>query len=172
MMITMSLSSLVAQDDPDAILVQNFEAEFEDFVQETPELHQAMVTYVEARQKLLDKRKVRGFWPPKGGNKGGSKGKWQKGKGGRQSLLARIAGSTCRLCNQKGRWKAECPLRNSMLSGTNPTSQTSTAAASANMAIPAEPIPDEPEIFLDGEDTEASCFTAVGRNILVLVLIA
>ena len=136
------VNSLVAQDDPDAILVQNFEAEFEDFVQETPELHQAMVTYVEARQKLLDKRKVRGFWPPKGGNKGGSKGKWQKGKGGRQSLLARIAGSTCRLCNQKGRWKAECPLRNSMLSGTNPTSQTSTAAASANMAIPAEPIPD------------------------------
>jgi len=54
-------------------------------------LHQAMITYVEARQKLLDKRKVRGFWPPKGAGKGGFKGKWQKGKGGRQGLLARIA---------------------------------------------------------------------------------
>ena len=70
-----------------------------------------------------------------------------------------------------------------MSSATNPTSQTSPAAASANMAIPAEPIPDEPEIFLDSdlsdEDSEASCFTAVGRKVgqdtpqepLVLVLI-
>ena len=162
------VEALAAQDDPDAQLVQNFEAEFEDFIQETPELHQAMISYVEARQKLLDKRKVRGFWPPKGSGKGGTKGKWQKGKGGgRQGLLARIARSTCRLCGQKGHWKAECPSR-----GTSATSQSTSSAqfpsnaASANFAIPEEPELVESEIFVDedfsdDEDSVALCFTAV-----------
>ena len=159
------LEAMVAQDDQDAQVVQSFEAEFEDFIQETPEMHQAMVTYVEARQRLLDKRKTRGFWPHKGGGKFGAKGKGFKGKGGRQGLLARIARSTCRLCNQKGHWKAECPLRNSTTGGSNPTTSANNAAAAANVAIPEEPLHDEPEIFLDGdfsdEASEAECFTAV-----------
>ena len=158
------VEAMVAQDDPDAQLVQSFEAEFEDFIQETPELHQAMITYVEARQKLLDKRKVRGFWPPKGTGKGGFKGKWQKGKGGRQGLLARIARSTCRICNQKGTWQAECPLRNSTNQGA--ALQSSSTSATANFAIPEDAELEEPEIFLDGdfseEDSVAVCFTAVG----------
>ena len=162
------VESLVAQDDPDAQLVQSFEAEFEDFIQETPELHQAMISYVEARQKLLDKRKVRGFWPPKGGNKGGSKGKWQKGKGGRQGLLARIARSTCRLCNQKGHWKAECPLRNASTASSSPMPQSTAAAATANFAIPENAPQEEQEIFVDGdfsdEDFVDLCFTAVACN--------
>ena len=159
------VEAMVAQDDPDAQLVQSFEAEFEDFIQETPELHQAMITYVEARQKLLDKRKVRGFWPPKGAGKGGFKGKWQKGKGGRQGLLARIARSTCRICNQKGHWKAECPLRNNANQGAAP--QSSSTSATANFAIPEDAELEEPEIFLDDdfsdEDSVAVCFTAVGN---------
>eukprot|EP00435_Cladocopium_sp_Y103_P008652 s5213_g2.t1 len=171
------VEALVAQDDPDAQLVQSFETEFEDFVQETPELHQAMVSYVEARQRLLDKRKTRGFWPPKGGSGGGKqgyKGKYQKGKGGRQGLLARIARSTCRLCNQRGHWKAERPLRQSSASGTSP-SPTPPTAASANVAVPEGPLHDESEIFLDGDfsdedsDVDAECFTAVEKPVGICI---
>ena len=115
------------------------------------ELHQAMISYLEARQKLLDKRKVKGFWPLKGGNKGGSKGKWQRGKGGRQGLLARIAHSTCRLCNQKGHWKAKCPLRNASTASTSRLSQSASAAATANFAIPESAALEEQEIFVDGD---------------------
>ena len=141
------LESLVAQEDHDALVVQSFETEFEDFIQETPDMHQALVTYMEARQKLLDKRKTRGFWPPKGGGKSGSKGKGYKGKSSRQNLLARIARSTCRLCNQKGHWKAECPLRTSAQGGTTSSTSAPTASAAANLAIPEEGLQDDPEIF-------------------------
>ena len=82
-------------------------------------MHDAMVTYLEARSKLLEKRRSRGFWPIKPGgkdNRGFGKGKGRgKGKRQRDLLLARIAGSTCRLCNQKGHWEAECPNRDKKL---------------------------------------------------------
>ena len=35
--------------------------------------------------------------------------------------------STCRLCNQKGHWKAECPMRSQFQSGTSSMSGSSTA---------------------------------------------
>ena len=91
--------ALLSQNDPDAQLIASFENEFEEYIQETPELHSALTSYVEARARLLDKRKTRGFWPPSGGKNGKRpfKGKGKgKGKGGRQNLLAKIARSTCR----------------------------------------------------------------------------
>ena len=117
------LDALISQEDPDALAVANFEQEFEDFLQDIPEMHEAMVTYMEARSKLLEKRKGRGFWPVKG--KGGFKkgrGKGGKSKKDRDQLLARIARSKCRRCGQVGHWKAECP---------NPPDPS---AASANVA--------------------------------------
>ena len=98
----------LAAEDQDALVIQSFEQELEDFLQDIPEMHDAMVSYLEARSKLLEKKRSRGFWPIR--SKGFSKGK-NKGKGKRQreGLLSRIARSFCRKCGQKGHWKAECP---------------------------------------------------------------
>ena len=124
------LDIMVAAEDQDALVVHNFEQELEDFLQDVPEMHDAMVTYLEARSKLLEKRRSRGFWPVKFGGKDGKSGGRGKGRGKgkkqREQLLARIARSTCRICHQKGHWKAECPNRDK--------NSESGPAASANIA--------------------------------------
>ena len=105
------IEAMVAQEDADALTVNAFEVELEEFMQETPEMYDAMVTYLEARTRLQEKRKTRGFWPVKGGGRSfKSKGKG-KGKKGKESLLHRIARSRCRICDEVGHWKAECPRR-------------------------------------------------------------
>ena len=89
------------QGDQDAMVVQGFEKDLEE-----------MVSYIEARSKLIEKRKHSGFWPVKGqGHKGGKKfgGKWRKGSGGKGGLLARIARTDCHICHKRGHCKAECP---------------------------------------------------------------
>lgn len=48
------VEALAAQEDADALIIQSFENEFEEFIQETAEMHLALTTYVEARQRLLD----------------------------------------------------------------------------------------------------------------------
>ncbi|OLQ00779.1 hypothetical protein AK812_SmicGene16521 [Symbiodinium microadriaticum] len=108
------LEALAASEDADALQIQAFEEELEGFFQETPDLQEALVSYMEARGRLLAKKKSRGFWPVSGGgkgNKGGRSFKGGKGKGksSRDQLLARIARSVCRACGEKGHWKAECP---------------------------------------------------------------
>ena len=108
-------------------MVQNFEQQLEEFLQEVPGMHDAMATYLEARQKLVQKKTSRGFWPIKGKSSGKGRGFGFKGKGrgkGRDGLLQRIANSYCRLCNQKGHWKNECPKK----------SQTVDSGATANLA--------------------------------------
>ncbi|CAE7909075.1 RE2, partial [Symbiodinium sp. KB8] len=116
------LEIMVASEDQDALQVQAFEEELENFFQDTPELQEALVSYIEARSRLLAKKKSRGFWPigaGKGSTKGGRGFKGSgKGKGKhREQLLARIARSTCRICGEKGHWKAECPRRKQNSSG-------------------------------------------------------
>ena len=103
---------MAAQEDVDALTVSAFESELEEFMQETPEMYDAMVTYLEARTRLQEKRKTRGFWPIKGGGRSfkSAKGKG-KGKKGKESLLQRIARSRCKICDEVGHWKAECPKR-------------------------------------------------------------
>ena len=99
------------QGDQDALVIQGFEKDLEDLLQGVPDFHNAYVSYQEARYKLTEKKKHRGFWPNKekgksswkGGKKGGSKGK--------DELLSRIARTHCKLCGEKGHWKAECPNR-------------------------------------------------------------
>ena len=125
---------MLAAEDQDALLVSSFEQELEDFLQDVPDMHDAMVTYLEARSKLLEKHRSRGFWPIKPGgkdNRGLGKGKGRrKGKRQRDQLLARIAKSTCRLCNQRGHWKAACSNRDK-----NPDGGT----AVANIVEPSQP---------------------------------
>ena len=108
------IEAMVASEDADALMVQSFEDELEGFFQETPELQEALVSYMEARGRLLAKRKSRGFWPVSSQGKGTKGGRFKgkgggKGKGSKEQLLARIARSTCRACGEKGHWKAECP---------------------------------------------------------------
>ena len=57
------MEAMVASEDADALQVQGFEEELENFFQETPELQEALVSYLEARSRLLAKRRSRGFWP-------------------------------------------------------------------------------------------------------------
>ncbi len=96
---------MVAQSDLNALTIQSFENEFEEFLQETPELLEAFTTYMDARARLLEKRKTRGFWPV-------SSSKGFKGKS-RDSLLQRNARSHCGRCGALGHWKAERPQRGS-----------------------------------------------------------
>ena len=124
-----ALQWLLHEGDEQAMLVQEFEDQVVDVVQESPELAMAFSAYQDARARIRDRIRSRGFWPTKGGSKGkwsssstwsssGSKGKG-KSMGKRSTLAERIAMSHCRLCGQKGHWKRECPRRDT--SSTNDT---------------------------------------------------
>ncbi|CAL1129202.1 unnamed protein product [Cladocopium goreaui] len=107
-----ALAMLIEEGDETALAIQEFEDQVIHVCQDSPELAMAFSTYQEARQKLRDKFRSRGFWPLRHG-KGKGKNKSKKGKGPRkyQSLAERIASSTCRACGARGHWKDECPLK-------------------------------------------------------------
>ena len=148
------LESLAIEDE-DAALVLQFEGAIVDSVQEDPELCAFFSSYQEARRRLIEKTKSRGFWPVgKGGKgkKGFSKG---KGKGPRKSLAQRIAESECRLCHQRGHWKAECPNKNM----TQEAGKSNQVPVSYAVAIPSE-LEDIPEMVHETwpEFNECFCF--------------
>lgn len=124
---------MLSQEDSDALLVNSFEGEFEEFLQETPEMHEALISYIDARARLQEKKKSRGFWPISAGSSSKGRGRFSrdgkgKGKGNRrkEQLLARIARSHCRKCGALGHWKAECPQNSG-------TSKDPSSSASANV---------------------------------------
>ena len=103
-----------AENDEDAQIILQFEENLINMLQEDDEMAILMTTYVEARKRLSEKSRFRGFWPTRGG-KGGSGSFKGKSKGGgkrSKSLAERIANSECRICWKKGHWKNECPMRN------------------------------------------------------------
>ena len=116
--------AMAEEGDVDAVYVQDFEEQVILACQENSELASCFATYQEARQKLREKARFRGFWPLTGskGKKGKGKGKFRStsswtptsSSGGsafrKKSLAERIANSTCRRCGQAGHWKRECPL--------------------------------------------------------------
>ena len=120
---------LLSEGDDDAALIADYEAAVTDLVQQDPELAATYNAYAEARKRLNDKFKHRGFWPVRPGGKGkGGKGKGKgKDKGGRKSLQSRILSSNCRICGQRGHWKAECPLRHQGTSTSTSTTQPSSS---------------------------------------------
>ena len=61
------IENLAASGDGDALAVQGFERDLTDLFQEVPELHTALTAYQEARGRIAERRKSRGFWPVKGG---------------------------------------------------------------------------------------------------------
>eukprot|EP00435_Cladocopium_sp_Y103_P018028 s3531_g4.t1 len=125
------MAQLLEAGDEDACFVNDFEEQIMAACQESSELSQCFVTYQEARSRLKEKARVRGFWPLSGsggGGKGRAHGKGFSGKGRsssagkmswgtsgsfsgrRRSLADRIANSTCRKCGKPGHWKRECPM--------------------------------------------------------------
>lgn len=127
-----AIDHLAAEGDEDAILICEFETAVQDAIQDDQELAMAYNAYTDARRRLSERSKNRGFWPnwssssSKGKNKGGKgKGK-QFSKGPRKSLQQRILESHCRNCGRRGHWRAECPdrARNSQSSSAAPQAPT------------------------------------------------
>ena len=108
------IDHLSLQGDEDALLVQQFEKDLEDLMQDVPDLQTALISYQEARQRIPDRRRSRGFWPSSKSKGKGFGGKpYRKGgqKGSKDELLARISRTHCKICGALGHWKAECPQR-------------------------------------------------------------
>ena len=88
--------ALAQEGDEDASLVADFEAAASELLQNDDELAAAYNAYADARRRLNDKVRNRGFWPigQKGRGKGfnkGVKGKFNKGhSSSRKSLQQRI----------------------------------------------------------------------------------
>ena len=141
-----AMEQFLSENDEDALVVQQFEDALIDTIQSDGEMNTFMNSYVEARRKLTEKAKFRGFWPVRskgGGKKGKSKGFNARG---RKPLAVRIAESECRLCGQKGHWKAECPRRSQ-----NATTSSSLGSRTqpTNMMISATDVDDEEaDVFL------------------------
>ena len=112
------LEQLATTGDADALTVQGFEKELTELFQEIPDLHQALLSYQEARGRIVERKRNRGFWPIKGLSKSGKgsssfgpKGFRKGGSKGKDELLNRIARTHCKRCGELGHWKAECPQR-------------------------------------------------------------
>ena len=127
--------------------------------------------YQDARRRLSEKFRNRGFWPTsqfsssskgKGyghGAKSSSKGK----RGGfpdrpRRSLQERIMSTNCKACGRRGHWKAECPFKNAAAAGAGTSSSMPTTTAIVDESIlhaddimPMEfmMLPEEQTTFLD-----------------------
>lgn len=124
------LEILLQEGDEDASLISDFEAASADVLQQDEELAAAYNSYAEARRRLSEKAKSRGFFPiSKGKGKGqlkGGRGKFGKGhNSSRKTLQQRILESRCRLCNRVGHWKAECPLKNESVQNRQSPAATS-----------------------------------------------
>ena len=124
-----AFQALYDAGDEYAAFINDFEETVIDTLQESPELASCFTTYLEARTRLKERAKIRGFWPMQSmGQKGrGKKGKGFKGGGKSKSLAERIANSVCRRCLQYGHWKRECP---------NPPANRSSFAAKGQSGAP------------------------------------
>lgn len=128
------LEVLLAEGDEDAVFITDFESAASEILQSDDDIASAYSTYVEARRKLNEKFRSRGFWPISKGKGKMGKGKF-KGKpmwGSRKSLQQRILESNCRICGKKGHWRNECPNKTQ-----GNTSGSTAAAATVSMAQPA-----------------------------------
>ena len=172
------LEMLLQEGDEDAAFISDYETAMTEAIQDDPELASALNAYTEARKRLSDRAKNRGFWPL-GNSKGRGKGFKGRGKGAfkgaRKSLQQRIMESSCRICGKRGHWKAECPDRPRSSGSAAP----STAATMTTMieSAPAETIdeflplefmqlPVASEATLDEEPNPqvASAFTMIFRG--------
>ena len=181
------LEQLASEGDSDAVLIADFELAAQDTIQEDSELAVTLTAYQQARHRLAERFRNRGFFPSrpftgqgkgKGfGSKAGGKGKNQPSWNNRpkKTLQERIMSSTCRLCNQKGHWKAECPFR-----GQNAAASSSAGGSTApTTAVTFEPDVDSlpleflsiPEEFIEPTECDlasqpslSQCFVSCATN--------
>ena len=133
------IEALVQDGDEDAVLVAEYEGAINDTIQGDQELAVTLNAYSDARRRLSERFRNRGFWPVRSKGRGkGMKGK-QKSGFGKKSLQDRILSSRCRICNKVGHWKAECPDRHK---STGSGSTSSGLAANITMT---EGVTDQPE---------------------------
>ena len=146
-----TIATLASEHDDDANMILQFEDAITEAVQNDTELAAFFSSYQDARRRLTERVKFRGFWPVKKfGKSSGKKGSKGGHKGGRMTLAQKIANSNCRICGKKGHWKSECPKRGSGSQGSSPTASTSIPTSfvttddlpAAVMEIPMMPIPD------------------------------
>eukprot|EP00435_Cladocopium_sp_Y103_P052633 s419_g16.t1 len=122
------ISMMAENGDEDACFVADFEEQILVACQESAQLASCFTTYQEARFRLKEKARNRGFWPPSASKGRGRGGKGFKGRGSfqndkstswhfggqmgvrKKTLADRIASSTCRKCGRPGHWKRECPM--------------------------------------------------------------
>ena len=108
---------LTQEGDEDAALINDFECTAAELIQDDPELAPAYSAYVEARKRLSEKHRNRGFWPTGRGGSSTGKGKGFSSKGtGKvvesQDDLCRIGSSIPTVdCGRREQWRAECPYR-------------------------------------------------------------
>ena len=123
------LDSAYDEGDADSLVCMQFEESIVEALQGDSEIAACYNAYLDARKRLTDRNRNRGFWNSSKGNQSNPKGKG-KGKGKmnmryRKPLSQRILESECRRCGVKGHWKAECPLnRSSQTSGTSSTKES------------------------------------------------
>eukprot|EP00435_Cladocopium_sp_Y103_P035218 s2140_g9.t1 len=170
-----ALELLIAEGDDDAVFIADFEAAASDLIQSDEDLSAAYSTYVEARRKLSEKYRARGFWPiSKGKSRGKGKTKGKVPWSSRKSLQQRIAESNCRLCGKKGHWRNECPLKNQGSSASQSTAAVTVSLASqgfsSDSAMPDEfmNLPEVADSTTKDILSDASCFVqtvfSIGRR--------
>ena len=152
----------MAAEDEDAALILQFEDAMADTIQNDSDLTAFYSTYQDARRRLSERVRVKGFWPIRKGEKGKTKAFKGKGKGKSRpgSLAHRIANSYCRICFQKGHWKDECPKKTG--------SGSSNPAAAPTSFVVAHEIPSEiqhlPVLTTVAEETR-HCGSVVSRRL-------
>eukprot|EP00435_Cladocopium_sp_Y103_P025620 s2627_g6.t1 len=160
------LEVLIAEGDDDAVFISDFETAASELVQSDDDLAAAYSTYIEARRKLSEKYRSRGFWPLSKGGKSKGKGKTKNKSmwSSRQSLQQRILNSNCRICGKRGHWRNECPMKNQVSSSTTSTAAVTVSLASdgnsQDLAMPAEfmNLPEIAETHAQDILSNASCF--------------
>eukprot|EP00434_Breviolum_minutum_P025492 symbB.v1.2.022525.t1/scaffold1944.1/size145740/2 len=148
-----AIEVFLAEGDEDALVMQQFEEALVETLQGDPDIAACLNTYVEARKKLQDKARSRGFWSSgKNFNKGKGRGKSKGGFGqffgqrSRPPLAQRILNSNCKLCGQRGHWKAECPSRDRTDNSSKPSS-----SAFAGVTVV---VPEDSEVLSDQSPTD------------------
>ena len=176
------IADLANNGDEDAVLLADFEAAScevaQDAIQEDADLTAAFTAYTDARRRLGERFRNRGFWPinpslgkGKGkGNSGRGKGKGSFGsfgKGGqRKTIQQRMLETNGRICFKKGHWKAECPERfnrsQSSQATTQPQAMVSNAKKTHAEVKLTQLTPAEKEEFKKAKQTEIQSWLKTG----------
>ena len=98
-----TVESLAQAGDEDAMYVQQFEQDLEEMMQGIPDLQSALVSYQEARARINDRKRSRGFWPSKSRGKGFSKG-FRKGGSKHQARRNFLQESAGPIAKSVGLW--------------------------------------------------------------------